>query len=231
MKRMFQIFPVLIGMCFLIGCTQTPAKPDESAGLKADNQSLMSMNQDLSNQVEALNEKIMSLSAEVSNYNQMNGSNAMTYSNLVKDLQDQLASKESTVKELENSIKVTFVSDIFFDEGSDAIKPEGKKALDNIVKTLAALKDKLIRVEGYTDDTPIAPGHKWKYASNWELSTARADAVVRYLVEKGVLPENIKPAGYGKYNPVASNSTKEGRAQNRRIEFELIPLDTRAIFK
>jgi chemotaxis protein MotB len=163
-------------------------KPDDTAALKAENQSL-------SNQIIALNEKIMSMTPVV------------------------------------NVEKVTFVNDVLFDEGSDVIKPEGKAALDKIVKKLIDAKDKFIRIEGYTDDVPIATAYLSKYPSNWELSSARADAVLRYLVEKGVKPEMIKSTGYGKYNPIASNDTAEGRAQNRRIEVELVPMDTRSKFK
>lgn len=222
MKKLIQVVTVLAFFFLLLSCG--PTKPDQSANLKAENDNLLL-------QIDALNEKIMSLSAEVSNYKELKLSNAMTYTNLVKDLQEQLASNETTVKELENSVKVTFVGDVFFDEGSDVIKPAGKKSLDKIVKSLTMIKDRLIRIEGYTDDVPIAPKHQTKFPSNWELSTARADAVVRYLVEKGVVPEMIKSAGYGKYNPVASNATSEGKAKNRRIEVELVQMDTRAKFK
>ncbi len=220
MYKSIMIIFVSMGLFFFIGCSQNPAKPDETTELRAENQSL-------SNQIETLNEKIMSLTAN----SQLNESNALTYSNLVNDLRDQLTTKETMVQDLEDSIRVTFVSDIFFDEGSDVIKPEGIKALDAIVKTLAAVKDREIRVEGYTDNVLIAPEHRWKFPSNWELSTARAGAVVRHLVEKGVNPEILKSAGYSKYNPVASNDTPEGRAKNRRIVIELVRLDARARYK
>lgn len=165
-------------------------KPDNSAALRAENQSL-------SNQIVALNEKIMAMSA---------------------------------LPEGQGVEKVTFVSDVLFDEGSDVIKSDGKATLDKIVKKLADSKE-FIRIEGYTDDVPIAAAYLSKYPSNWELSSARADSVLRYLIEKGIKPDMIKSAGYGKYNPVASNATADGRAQNRRIEIELVPLDTRAKFK
>ena len=222
MKKSIQAFLLSAGLFLLFSCSST--KPDKIAILIAENQSL-------SNQIDVLNEKIMSLSAEVSNVDQSQDVNGMSYSNLINDLQEQLAAKESIIKSMENRVKVTFVSDVFFDEGSDIIKPGGKKALDNILKTLMAVKGKLIRVEGYTDDVPIAPNYQSKFPSNWELSTARADAVVRYLIEKGIKPEMLKSAGYGKFNPVASNATAEGRAKNRRIEVELVPMDTRAKFK
>lgn len=224
MTRLISLIPAGAGLFMILSCAGSPAKPDETAALRAENQNLNS-------QIDTLNEKIMSLTAEVSNYSEFKGANSATYSNLIKDLRDQLASKESTVKQLEDSVKVTFVNDIFFDEGSDVIKSEGIKALDNIAITLATVKDRMIRVEGYTDNMPITPGFQWKFPSNWELSTARAGSVVRYLVGKGVKPEMLKAAGYSKYNPVASNDTPEGRAQNRRIVIELVQMDSRAKYK
>lgn len=220
MYKLIMVISITAGLFFLLGCTQSPEKPDETAELRAENQSL-------SNQIDVLNEKIMSLTSS----KESTESNALTYSNLVNDLKDQLTTKETAVQELEDSVRVTFVSDIFFDEGSDIIKPEGIKALDAIVVTLASVKDREIRVEGYTDNVPIEPEHMWKFPSNWELSTARAGAVVRYLIKKSVNPEILKSAGYSKYNPVASNDTPEGRSKNRRIVIELVRLDARARYK
>jgi len=221
------------GFFWLISCAQTQSstKPDESASLRAENERLMAENQKLNSQIDTLNEKIMSMSAEASKNAELKEANAATYNELEKDLHDQISLNKAIVGQFEESINITFVSDIFFDEGSDVIKPEGKMALDSIVKTLSEVKNRLIRVEGYTDDVPIAPSYRWKFPSNWELSTARAGAVVRYLTDKGLDPGMFKTAGYSKYNPVASNDTPEGRAKNRRIVIELIPWDFRAKFK
>jgi chemotaxis protein MotB len=73
-------------------------------------------------------------------------------------------------------------------------------------------------VEGHTDDVPIKSA---AFPSNWELSAARAIAVVRFLQDQGVDPAKLAAAGYGEYQPIAGNDTPEGRAQNRRIEITL----------
>ena len=72
-----------------------------------------------------------------------------------------------------------------------------------------------VRVEGHTDDRPDQPG---RYHSNWELSTARATAVMAILLQEGMLPERLSVAGYGEFHPVASNATEDGRNQNRRVD-------------
>jgi chemotaxis protein MotB len=79
-------------------------------------------------------------------------------------------------------------------------------------------------VEGHTDNKPLGPTLKERFPSNWELSTARAAAVVRFLQEEGLLqPERLSARGYSFYRPLATNDTEEGRHQNRRIEIILGP--------
>ncbi len=80
-------------------------------------------------------------------------------------------------------------------------------------------------MEGHTDNVPIGPAIIDKFPTNWELSTARATTVVRYLQERGVNPGYLSAEGYSEYRPVAPNDTEEGKSKNRRIEIVLIPLD------
>ena len=92
------------------------------------------------------------------------------------------------------------------------------------------MQDKAIRVEGHTDNVPIAPSLRVRFATNWELSTARATAVVRYLQDKaGIAPDHLIASGYGEYRPLSPNTTPEGRAQNRRIEIVLVPVENAAV--
>jgi len=106
-----------------------------------------------------------------------------------------------------------------FDSGSDQIKPEGKTILDTIASSLVSL-DNQIRIEGHTDDVPIRNS---KFPSNWELSTARATAMISYLItEFGLRPEMLSAAGYAEYRPAASNDTEEGRARNRRVDIVVL---------
>lgn len=111
-------------------------------------------------------------------------------------------------------------NDVLFDSGRAALKPAGKQTLAEVAKVLAKLEDREFRVAGHTDDVDISSN---RFPSNWELSTARAVEVVKFLIERGMRPESLSAAGYGEYAPAADNATPEGRAKNRRIEIELVP--------
>ena len=106
----------------------------------------------------------------------------------------------------------------FFAPGDAAVSNE----VENVVNAISeSLKDTKIniRVEGHTDSTPISNS---RYPSNWELSTARASSVLLRLTEKGIAPERLSAAGYGGFQPVADNSTVDGRAQNRRVDVVIL---------
>ncbi len=106
---------------------------------------------------------------------------------------------------------------VFFESGKADLSPQMASILDKVGPTLKKLSDKHeILVEGHTDNVPTAR----VYASNWELSTARATSVVRYLVQNTQFnPRHISAVGYGEYRPIAPNDTPENRAQNRRVVF------------
>jgi chemotaxis protein MotB len=106
-----------------------------------------------------------------------------------------------------------------FDTGSDEIKMQGKTLLDTVAKGLASVGN-YIRVEGHTDNVPIS---NFRFPSNWELSTARATAMVSYLISNSDFdPELLSAAGYGEYRPAESNDTEEGRAHNRRVDIVVL---------
>jgi len=152
-----------------------------------------------------------------------------SYDNLVSRLTDEIKKGEIEVSQLKDKLTLTMVEKILFDSGKADIKTNGKKVLDRVAEILKDIKDKQIRIEGHTDNVPIGPVLAEKFPTNWELSTARATTVVRYLQEKGVSPEFLNAAGYSEFNPVESNETDEGKAKNRRIEIVLIPLDTETV--
>ncbi len=110
-------------------------------------------------------------------------------------------------------------NDVLFDSGQTAIKPAGHDALVAIAAVLKTVP-RNFQVAGDTDNVPIQTA---MFPSNWELSTARAVAVVKLLAAQGADPRRLSAAGYGEYDPVASNDTSEGRAKNRRIEITLQP--------
>jgi chemotaxis protein MotB len=143
-------------------------------------------------------------------------------------LQQEIADNEMIVKQIDDILNIDLVDRVFFDSGSAEMKIGGKKVLDRIVTVLKSVTNKLIRIEGSTDNVPISEIYQWKYPSNWELSTARAVAIVRYFQSQGIDPKLMKAAGYGEYNPVAVNTTEAGRAKNRRIAILLFPMDERS---
>ncbi|MEF3280900.1 MAG: flagellar motor protein MotB [Elusimicrobiota bacterium] len=105
----------------------------------------------------------------------------------------------------------------FFESGKADLTDEIKQTIDKIIPALKKLsQDYEIIVEGHTDNVPIFTK---QFASNWELSTARATSVVRYLIDNDFNPKRISAIGYGEYRPVAENSTPEGRQKNRRVVF------------
>jgi chemotaxis protein MotB len=105
----------------------------------------------------------------------------------------------------------------FFASGSAEVRPA---ALTMLSALAASLPDAPLRVEGHTDNVPI---HTTQYATNWELSTARASAIARLLLERGsIKPTNLAAAGYAEFHPIASNLTEEGRSKNRRVDIILL---------
>lgn len=110
--------------------------------------------------------------------------------------------------------------DVLFNSGSATLGEDGRETVSAVGAVLADLPDRQFQIEGHTDDVPISTE---RFPSNWELSTARALSVVRLLVESGVDPEGLSGAGYGEFQPVASNETPEGRRRNRRIEIVMLP--------
>jgi chemotaxis protein MotB len=154
-----------------------------------------------------------------------------THNKMESAMQAELASGELKIKQIGDILSVDFQDKIFFDSGSADIRNSGKMTLDKVARVLKTITNKQVRIEGYTDNDPIAPGYQWKFPSNWELSTARATTIVRYLQSQGIDPSLLKATGYGEYNPIAPNDTAEGKAQNRRIVILLVPLDERARYK
>jgi len=148
------------------------------------------------------------------------------YDALVADLRGEVDSKEVRVRRFGEKLEINFVDKVLFDSGSAVVTPHGREILGKVASGLKRIKDKGIYVVGHTDTMPIRSA---LFPSNWELSTARAAAVIRFLSETGgVPPERLTAMGRAFYQPVASNATPEGRQENRRVEIIVadIPLLT-----
>lgn len=116
-----------------------------------------------------------------------------------------------------------------YESGEAVIRPDGYQVLDQFIEYLRTAGDeRLIRVEGHADNVEIGPTLKSRYATNWELSKARANGIVRYLVERGGLDSaRLSAVGYGDSRPAAPNLNEEGRTKNRRVEILLYAPQTR----
>jgi chemotaxis protein MotB len=110
--------------------------------------------------------------------------------------------------------------DVLFASGSATLSADGRSTLSQVASVLATLEDRSFQIEGHTDNVPIATA---AFPSNWELSSARALSVVRVLIQGGVPAERLSGAGYGEYQPVASNDDPQSRRRNRRIEIVMLP--------
>jgi chemotaxis protein MotB len=144
------------------------------------------------------------------------------YEKLAGSLQSQIKAGQIEVSELRGKMTVKLKDKVLFPSGSAKLNKEGAAALDVVAGVFKDLKGKNVVVAGYTDNVRVAAG---SYKDNWELSSARAIAVVRYLVSKGVPPEMLGAAGFSEFRPVAPNDTPANRSQNRRIEIALTAAD------
>jgi chemotaxis protein MotB len=191
------------------------ALEDEKKALAQQKASLMQQQADLQKQIDGLQQQKAQLLAS-------SQETQSQYDALVKDLTAEVKKGELQVRRYKNMLTVDVAEQLFFDSGSANLKDSGKTLLQKVGDTLKSYDDKIIRVVGHTDNVPIAKSLQDKYASNWELSVARATTVVRFLQKVGVSPERLVASGRAEYAPVASNDTPEGRKKNRRIEITLI---------
>jgi len=181
-------------------------------------------------QLKDLQQKVAQTSNELRNVNPLfnaKDNNLEELKNtLIDDFGKHFDASDVSIKNHMDGLVVGFSSRALFRSGSTRISTEGMDTLKEVAQLLkGVLKNHRIRVVGHTDPIPISVKLKEKYPSNWELSTARAAAVVRYLIlHAEVDPAVLEAVGASSYQPISTNETPEGRANNRRIEMVLIPL-------
>jgi chemotaxis protein MotB len=145
--------------------------------------------------------------------------------NLKEKLSDALLNFEDkglTVEARDGKVYVSMENKLLFRSGSWRVESEGQRAISSLASVLADNPDIAVLIEGHTDNVPYSV--KGPLKGNWDLSTKRATAIVNQLLENpDILPQNLTAAGRGEYLPIAPNSSREGRAANRRIEVVLSP--------
>jgi chemotaxis protein MotB len=146
-----------------------------------------------------------------------------TYEDLLSEMKSEIAQGQIAITELQGKLTVDVVDKILFDSGQTKIRSEGLDVLKRVVEILITVTDKVIRVEGHTDNIPIAGALAKRYPTNWELSAARALNVTRYLEKGGIDPTLLSAVAFGEHQPIVENDTPDGRAKNRRIAIILLP--------
>jgi chemotaxis protein MotB len=142
---------------------------------------------------------------------------------LSQDLKDEIKKGNITIERLRDRLTVSVLQELLFDSGKAEVNGDGKKVLDRVVSVLQNVQNRMIMVEGHTDNIPIGSKIMEKFPTNWELSTARATMILRYLQEKGVDPQHLGAAGFSEYRPIVPNDTDANRQKNRRIDIVLSP--------
>jgi chemotaxis protein MotB len=141
------------------------------------------------------------------------------YNQLNQRLSGQIANQQVHITRLQGAIQVTVNSELLFPSGDWKMPPEAAATIAQMAPILVPIQQSHLLINGYTDNTPIgAELMRQGVTSNQQLSMMRAQTVTQFLVSQGVNPNLVTPQGYGDSNPVASNATPEGRAQNRRVD-------------
>ncbi len=142
------------------------------------------------------------------------------YRQVIEKFKSLISSGKLKIRIVRGQLVVELSSSILFESGKAVLSEEGEAALAELASILSTIKGRSFQVAGHTDNVPMKSK---KFPSNWELSGERAVKVVRFLQDSGVNPDHLSAAGYAEYQPAASNDTKEGKANNRRIEIVLMP--------
>jgi len=147
-----------------------------------------------------------------------------TQDELLGQLKQEVADRQVEIEQIKDQLRVEMVDEVLFDSGEAALKPAGVSVLRKLGGVLKKVENRRIEVQGHTDNVPITGALTKRFATNWELSAARATNVARFLQdETQVDPHLLSAAAYSEYRPRDPNDTEEGRRKNRRIEILLGP--------
>ena len=153
---------------------------------------------------------------------QKNAELEQQYQQLNQAMGAEVAAHNVKVTRMQDAIKVSVNSQLLFPSGDWEMPDAAKASIAKIAAILAPHQTATIHVNGYTDTTPIGPGLKNQgVTTNLILSQKRADNVMQYMISQGVKSNLVSAHGFGEANPVASNETAEGKAQNRRVELTI----------
>ena len=175
-------------------------------------------------QIEAQRQRLEAQRARLNQLQTFIDQQQMASENLRKNIAEALTSfnsSELAVTMKNGRVYISMQEALLFPSGSAKVNPRGKEALSKVAAVLNKNTDVSIDIEGHTDDVPI---HTAQYPDNWSLSTARATSIAHVLIDEyAVVPTKLTASGRSQYDPLAANTSAEGRAQNRRTEIILEP--------
>jgi len=145
-----------------------------------------------------------------------------------EELEKRLSSSEATIGYDERGLVARMMDKVLFDSGKATLRRSANSVLDRVAEAIAQVPSQPVGVEGHTDNVPI---QKSGWADNNALSLARANAVIDYLVSRGIDRSRMTAVGHGENRPIASNKTAKGRQQNRRVEIVVLPQSSEASYK
>jgi chemotaxis protein MotB len=195
---------------------------EKLSGLQKKTDELGKLLEGTSGEKEKLDKLLKATSHELEVLNQQKAAaeaRAAVYKSLTDRLRSMIDGGKLSVKIRKGRMLISLPNDVLFESGSAQLKKAGQAAIAQVAQALSSLSDRQFLVAGHTDDRPINS----KTITNWELSTARAVDVTRFLIAKGMKPTSLGAVGYGEFDPIVPNDSDEHRAQNRRIEIALQP--------
>lgn len=196
---------------------------EQNGRLRNTSQVLLQKNQTLNEEVIDSRSQALESRKELRKKEEALKETSATYRSLITSLEDEVKDGRISIQEMKEGVSLTLSNKIVFQTGSATINKAGRNVLRRVASILKKSEHQRIMVEGHSDSLPTTGTLAKRYPTNWELSSARAIAVVKLLEEHGVQSKKLIPAGRSSYQPIASNKTREGRSQNRRIEIELLP--------
>ena len=199
-------------MVFLAGCSGMKKLETENAGLKKQVGELEQIKKDYSDKLASSEQQSQQEQARLREEMEQ------LRIDLSLKLEKQISENHALIQKVESLTVITLGESAMFGSGLADLTISGSDTIRKIAATLADYPGYHIRIEGHTDARPVGKVLKTKFASNWELSTARATAVIRFMIYGlQIDPQRLSATGFAQYRPASENNTEEGRAMNRRI--------------
>ncbi len=209
---------LLIVIALGLGLSALDDLVDRSARLESELRESVAERERLRDQAQRLEARLLERDARMAQ-------RELAQQELEWGLGPEIASGDIELDGTDGRMSIGLSDQILFPSGGADLSPRGQAVLTRVARSLVSLEGRLIHVGGHTDATVLSPQLGHRYPTNWELSTARATNVVRFLMERCSIPgERLVASGFAEHQPRASNATAEGRQRNRRIELQLLPL-------